>query len=253
MMDLHLTGKAVLVTGAGSGIGRSTALAFAGEGCRVAVCDIDARTAAETVASIRAQGGTAIAVTVDIADAASVAAMAVAVVQAFGGLDIAINNAGIGPSGHGVVDLPEEAFDRMLAINLKGVWLCMRQEIPRLQARGGGVIINTASVMGVVAAPGGSAYVAAKHGVVGLTKAAAAEFSSHNIRINAICPGIIVTPLTAPILADEGRRAGGIARHPIGRLGEPREIADAMLWLASDRASFATGEVITIDGGWSAV
>jgi NAD(P)-dependent dehydrogenase (short-subunit alcohol dehydrogenase family) len=250
-----LDGKAALITGAGGGIGRAASLAFAREGARVAVADIVAAAAQETVARINAAGGQAIALTGEVASDAAVKAMVAAAVAAYGRLDCAFNNAGIAgwhveASGQKTAEWSEAAFDRMIAVNLKGVWLCMKHEIPQMLAQGGGAIVNTASIAGLAGLPTSSAYVAAKHGVVGLTKTAAVEYAEAGIRVNAVCPGYIRTPMTAPTMAH--RAEAILAQTPARRMGNPEEIAEMVVWLASDRASYVTGAAYNVDGGWMA-
>jgi NAD(P)-dependent dehydrogenase (short-subunit alcohol dehydrogenase family) len=251
-----LDGKSALITGGGGGIGRATALAFAREGARVAVADLMAEAARETVALVNAAGGQAISLSGDVADDADVRAMVDAVVGTYGRLDCAFNNAGIAgwqvdAVGKKTAEWSEEAFDRMIAVNLKGVWLCMRYELPQMQTQGGGAIVNTASIAGLAGLPTSSAYVAAKHGVVGLTKTASIEYAEANIRVNAVCPGYIRTPMTEPGMRLRGEAI--LAQTPFKRLGNPEEIAEMVVWLCSERASFVSGVAYNVDGGYMAV
>ena len=250
-----LDGKSALITGGGGGIGRATALAFAREGARVAVADLVPEAAGETVALVNAAGGQAISLSGDMSKDADVRAMIDAVVGTYGRLDCAFNNAGIAgwqvdAGGKKTADWSEEAFDRMIAVNLKGVWLCMRHELPQMQAQGGGAIVNTGSIAGLVGLPTSSAYVAAKHGVVGLTKTAALEYADANIRVNAVCPGYIRTRMTDPVMQFRGDAI--LAQTPLKRMGSPEEIAEMVVWLCSERASYVTGAAYNVDGGWMA-
>jgi NAD(P)-dependent dehydrogenase (short-subunit alcohol dehydrogenase family) len=249
-------GKVALVTGGGGGIGRAAALAFAREGARVAVADFAGAAARDTVALINAAGGQAITLTGDVTRAKDVRAMLDDTVTAYGRLDCAFNNAGIAPyqvdaSGKKTADWSEESFDRMIAVNLKGVWLCMKEEIPRMQSQGGGAIVNTASIAGLIGLVTSSAYVAAKHGVIGLTKTAALEYADAKIRVNAVCPGFIKTQMTEETMRRRGEAI--MAQIPVRRMGEPGEIAEMVVWLCSDRASYVTGAAYNVDGGWMAV
>jgi len=251
-----LDGKSALITGGGGGIGRATALVFAREGARVAVADYAAETAAETVGLINANGGQAITLTGDISRANDVRTMLDDTIVAFGRLDCAFNNAGIAgwhveAAGKKTADWSEEAFDRMIEVNLKGVWLCMRAEIRQMLTQGGGAIVNTASIAGLAGLPTSSAYVAAKHGVVGLTKTAAIEYAEAGIRVNAVCPGYIHTRMTEETMRRRG--AAILAQTPLHRMGNPEEIAEMVVWLCSDRASYVTGVAYNVDGGWMAV
>jgi NAD(P)-dependent dehydrogenase (short-subunit alcohol dehydrogenase family) len=250
-----LDGKIALVTGGGNGIGREAALAFAREGARVAVADFEAEAARNTVSLINGNGGQAISLTGDVTVAAQVKAMLDGAIAAYGRLDCAFNNAGI--AGHQVDatgqlthEWSEKSFDRMIEVNLKGVWLCMKHEIPLMRAAGGGAIVNTASIAGLIGLRTSSAYVAAKHGVIGLTKSAAVEYAEEGIRVNAVCPGYITTRMTAP--SREKRAEAVIARTPMRRYGEPQEIAEMVVWLCSDRASYVTGAAYEVDGGMMA-
>ena len=251
-----LTGKTALVTGGGGGIGRAAALAFAREGAQVAVSDANRDSAQDTVAMANAIGGQALALGGDVTDPAAVQAMLRGTLEAFGKLDCAFNNAGIAgyqvdASGKKTAEWSEAAFDRMIGVNLKGVWLCMKYELLHMQAHGGGAIVNTGSVAGLVGLPTSSAYVAAKHGVLGLTKTAAIEYAPDNIRVNAVCPGYIRTKMTEDTMARRGEAL--MAMVPAHRMGEPEEIAEMVVWLCSDRASFVTGACYNVDGGYMAV
>ena len=256
-MTRNLEGKSALVTGGASGIGRATALAFAREGARVAVADIMQDAAQRTVTEIEAMGGQALAIACDVTDDDAVKAMIVRTVDAFGSLDCTFNNAGIAPyqvnaGGQKIADVAPEAWRRLIDVNLTGVWLCLRHEVAQMRAQGsGGVIINTASILGLVGSATSSAYVAAKHGVVGLTKTAAADHAEDNIRVNAVCPGYIETPMTEETM----RRRGGriLARVPMARMGKAGEIAEAVVWLCSPKASFVTGVSWAVDGGYTAI
>jgi NAD(P)-dependent dehydrogenase (short-subunit alcohol dehydrogenase family) len=256
-----LDGKIALVTGGGGGIGRATALAMVREGARVAVADFDAAAARDTVVQINAAGGQAVTLTGDVTDAQDVQTMIDDTLSAYGRLDCAFNNAGIAPyqvdaAGRKTAEWAEESFDRMIAVNLKGVWLCMRVEIRQMLARiqsegGSGSIVNTGSIAGLIGLPTSSAYVAAKHGVLGLTKTAALEYADANIRVNAVCPGFIETRMTEDAL----RRRGDVILNntPLHRMGTPGEIAEMVVWLLSDRASYVTGAAYNVDGGWMAM
>jgi NAD(P)-dependent dehydrogenase (short-subunit alcohol dehydrogenase family) len=256
-MTRNLEGKSALVTGGASGIGRATALAFAREGARVAVADILEEAAQRTVAEIKAMGGQALAIACDVTDDDAVKAMIAATVDAFGGLDCAFNNAGIAPyqvnaGGQKIADVAPEAWRRLIDVNLTGVWLCLRHEVAQMRAQGsGGVIINTASIRGLIGSATSSAYVAAKHGVVGLTKTAAADHAEDNIRVNAVCPGYIETAMTEETMRRRGERI--LARVPMARMGQAGEIAEAVVWLCSPKASFVTGVSWAVDGGYTAI
>ena len=246
--------KIALVTGAGSGIGRATSLVLAREGATVVVSDINADGGEETVSAIKDMVGDGMFVHADVSRAAEVEAMVGAVVKAYGRLDIAYNNAGIeGHIGGRLHEYPEDTWDRLIDINVKGVWLCLKYEIPQMLKQGGGAIVNTASAAGLVGSRQLSAYVASKHAVVGLTKAAALEYATDGIRVNAVCPGIIDTPMMDRLVAGREDYAAGIpTRQPIGRKGTPEEIAEAVAWLCSDAASLVTGLAMSVDGGFTA-
>ncbi|HEX3954291.1 MAG TPA: glucose 1-dehydrogenase [Stellaceae bacterium] len=251
-----LEGKVALVTGGGGGIGRATALAMVREGAKVAAADFNAAAARDTVAQINAAGGQAITLTGDVSRPEDVLAMVQDTLSAFGRLDCAFNNAGIAAfqvdaSGRKTADWGEEAFDRMIAVNLKGVWLCMREEIRHMLIHGGGAIVNAGSIAGLIGLPTSSAYVAAKHGVLGLTKTAALEYADAKIRVNAVCPGYIETPMTEDAMRRRGEAI--MAQIPARRMGQPGEIAEMVVWLCSDRASYVTGACYNVDGGWMAM
>jgi NAD(P)-dependent dehydrogenase (short-subunit alcohol dehydrogenase family) len=251
-----LEGKSALITGGGGGIGRATALIFAREGARVAVADAAAEAAAQTVALVNQAGGQAISVGGDVTDSAQVEAMINAVVSAFGRIDCAFNNAGIAgfqvdAAGKKTHEWSDASFDRMIGVNLKGVWLCMKHEIPQMIAQGGGKIVNTGSIAGLIGLPTSSAYVAAKHGVLGLTKTAALEYAEHNIRVNAVCPGYIETKMTEDTMRRRGEQL--MAQVPFHRMGKPEEIGEMVLWLCSDRSSYVSGACYNVDGGYMAI
>ena len=254
-MPGQLDGKVALVTGGASGIGRATALALAREGAKLIIADMNDDGGQQTVHMIIEQGGDATFVQVDVTQAREVEAMISTTVETYGRLDCAHNNAGIGSRPRVLLhELPEESWDRVLSINLKGVWLCMKYEIMQMLKQGGGAIVNTASIMGLVGSWSRSgAYNASKHGVVGLTKTAALEYATSGIRVNAVCPGYIRTPLIEEALTSNPEmEAEIVARHPVGRMGHPEEIAAAVVWLCSDAASFVTGHTMTVDGGYVA-
>jgi NAD(P)-dependent dehydrogenase (short-subunit alcohol dehydrogenase family) len=247
-----MDGKVALITG-GSGIGRATALRVAREGVKVMVADYDPAGALKTVAMIKEAGGAADCVEADVSVARQLEMAVTRTVETYHRLDYAFNNAGIEGSIAQTIDYPEDNFDRVIAINLKAVWLGMKHEIPQMLKNGGGAIVNTASVLGLVGIEGAAAYNAAKHGVVGLTKTAALEFAQKNIRVNCVCPGFIRTAMVERAL-DKGALSEEmmVALEPMGRLGKPEEIAEGVCWLLSDAASFVTGHSLAIDGGFVA-
>lgn len=242
--------KVALVTGASSGIGRATALAFAREGAKVVVADLNVVGGQETVQLVKAAGGEAVFVETDVAQAASVEAMVQTALDTYGRLDCAHNNAGVEGVLSRTAEQTEQDWEPVIRINLKGVWLCMKYEIPHMVQQGSGAIVNTASGAGLIGVKRMAAYVASKHGVIGLTKTAALEYAKSGIRVNAVCPGVIQTAMVKRV---SGRRPDVlekmIAAEPIGRSGQPEEIAESVVWLCSDAASFVTGHAMAVDGG----
>jgi NAD(P)-dependent dehydrogenase (short-subunit alcohol dehydrogenase family) len=232
-----LQGKVTLVTGASSGIGRAIALAYAREGAKVVVSDVNVAGGEETVSLVREQGGDAIFVPA---------------VVGHGALDEACNNAGIGGELGPTADYPDEAWHQVIGVNLSGVFYCMKHQIPAMLRHGGGAIVNMASILGQVGFAGAPAYVAAKHGVVGLTKTAALEYSAQGLRINAVGPAFIHTPMIAGLEADPATQQQLVSLHAVGRLGQPEEVAELVVWLSSERASFVTGAYYAVDGGYLA-
>lgn len=246
-----LENKVAIVTGSGSGIGRAIALLYAAEGAKVVVSDIDEKAGNDAVSEIKQTGGEAIFVKADTSNPEDGKRLVDETVKTFGGLHVAVNNAGIGGPLKQTGEYPVDGWDKVIAINLSGVFYGLRYQIPAILKSGGGSIINVASILGKAGTKGSPAYVAAKHGVVGLTKAAALEYADQHIRINAIGPGYIVTPLLTKSLDDDALKAL-VGLHPIGRLGTTEEVAELALWLNSDKASFVTGAYYNIDGGYLA-
>jgi NAD(P)-dependent dehydrogenase (short-subunit alcohol dehydrogenase family) len=249
---MEFDGKVALVTGAASGIGESTALLYAKHGAKVVVSDVDDQGGQETVDRIKEAGSEAIYVHADVSKPEDCRNMIEKTIAEFGRLDFACNNAGIGGEQNPVGQLSIEGWDRTVAIDLSGVFYCMRYEIEAMDKNGGGAIVNMASILGQVGFAGAAAYVAAKHGVVGLTRTAALEYSKQGIRVNAVAPAFIQTPMIEAATADTNVEQALIEAHPIGRLGKPEEIAELVIWLSSDKASFITGSYVEADGGYLA-
>jgi NAD(P)-dependent dehydrogenase (short-subunit alcohol dehydrogenase family) len=250
-MEEAMEGKVVIVTGAGSGIGRAASLLFAEKGARVAVVDLDPVSGAETVAEIEGRKKEAIFIEADVSKTDQVQAMVRRAVEAFGRLDHAFNNAGVEGGLFPLDQYAEVTWERTLSINLTGVWLCMKYEIPEMLKTGGGAVVNAASAAGVIGVPNHYAYVASKHGVVGITKSAALEFGAQGIRVNCVCPGIIDTPMTDRFVPAAARPLFEDG-HALKRFGTAQEVAECAVWLCSDAASFVTGHALLVDGGITA-
>ena len=252
-MTAELQGKVALVTGGTSGIGRETAALFAKAGAKVVVAGRREPEGQKTIELIHAAGGDGLFVKTDVSKASDVERLVQKTAEKFGRLDVAFNNAGVEGAYAPIIRQSEEDFDRTININLKGVWLCLKYEIRQMLKQGnGGAIVNMASVLGLVGSAGTSAYSASKHGVIGLTQTAALENGKKGIRVNAVCPGFIETPMSDRTLRVPAAHQFAVSCHPIGRLGKPAEVAEAVLWMCSDRASFMTGQVLGIDGGFLA-
>jgi NAD(P)-dependent dehydrogenase (short-subunit alcohol dehydrogenase family) len=249
---LDFSGKVVLITGAATGIGRAVAIAFGRHGARVAVGDVNEQAAAETIRSIEQAGAEALFVRTSVADEADVERLVAETVRRFGRLDCAVNNAGVGHAAQLIAELDAAAFDRVLSIDLRGVFLCMKYELREMARAGSGAIVNTASLAGVAGEPGAAGYVAAKHGVIGLTKAAAIEVAGRGIRVNALAPGWVETPMTASWKGDPAFYARLEGTVPMGRPAQPEEMVGPVLFLCSDAASYVSGQVLVADGALTA-
>ena len=245
----RFTGRVALVTGAASGIGQATAVAFAREGARVAILDRTADALQATAEAVRAAGGEGLVLACDIARSEQVEAAIAETVATFGRLDIAFNNAGVENVAAPVAEIALADWDRILDINLRGTFVCMKHEIAQMLSQGGGVIVNTASGAGIRGVAGGASYAASKHAVIGLTKSAALDYATANIRVNVVLPGNIATPMMDRFTGGDIQKA--IDLEPVGRLGRPEEIAEAVLWMSADLGAFVTGAAISVDGGWS--
>lgn len=252
-MPETLQDKVALVTGGGSGIGQATSLIFAREGAKVVVSDVNAQGGEETVSKIKESGGEAIFVHADVSQAADVEAMVTQAVGTYGRLDCAFNNAGIGSGGILTHEHDEESWNRVIAVNLTGVWMCMKYEIQHMLSQRGGAIVNTASAAGLVGLRHAAAYAASKHGVVGLTKTAALEYAQQGIRVNCVCPGFVDTPMVQRGIERRPEfKDLAISAEPVGRFAQPSEVGEAVAWLSSDAASFVTGLAMAVDGGLTA-
>ncbi len=250
-MNVDMQGKVALVTGASTGIGRSIAVAFAEAGAKVAIAARSVDKSEETAELVRKAGGECLFVRTDVSKSADVENLVNKIITTWGRLDCAVNNAAI-EGQKGFLDWTEEEWDETVNINLKGVWLCMKNEIPHMLAQGGGAIVNIASVAGLIGFPLHAPYVAAKHGVLGLTKVASLEFAKQGLRVNTICPGTIMTPMLAQGFANNPENAQmAVNFTPMGRVGQPEELAAAAVWLCSAQASYITGVTLSVDGGWS--
>lgn len=249
-MAQDLNNKVAIVTGGTSGIGRDAAVLFAEAGAKVVVAGRREAEGKETVDMIRAKGGDGLFVKADVSKSADVQALVQKTVDKFGRLDTAFNNAGVEGSWMPMVDLPEEEWDRVLDINLKGVFLCMKYEVPEMIKAGGGTIVNMSSVAGLMGTPAAAPYGASKHGVIGLTRTAALEYAQQKIRVNAVCPAVIESPMENRLFGEPEAHKFAVSMHPLGRIGTAREVAEAVLWMCSEKSSFMTGHYMVIDGGF---
>jgi NAD(P)-dependent dehydrogenase (short-subunit alcohol dehydrogenase family) len=245
----RFTGKVAFVTGAASGIGRASAVAFAAEGARVAILDRTEDALNETADAIRNAGGEVLTIACDVSKPEEVEAAVARTVETFGRLDIAFNNAGVENKAASVAEIELDEWDRILDVNLRGTFVCMKHELAQMVRQGSGVVVNTSSGAGIRGVAGGAAYAASKHAIIGLTKSAALDYAKSNIRVNAVLPGNIETPMMDRFTGGDIQKA--IDLEPVGRLGKPEEIADAVLWISADLGAFVTGASISVDGGWS--
>jgi NAD(P)-dependent dehydrogenase (short-subunit alcohol dehydrogenase family) len=251
-MNLGLQDKVALVTGGNSGIGQAIALGFADEGAKVVIAARNSSKGLATVEAIRQRGGECRFVQTDVSNSGSVRELVAKTLEAYGRLDCAVNNAGIEETQKGFLDWTEDEWERTMAVNLKGVWLCMKNEIPPMLKQGGGAIVNISSVAGLIGFPMLGPYVASKHGVLGLTKSASVEFAQHGVRVNSICPGTIVTPMQEQAFANQPELAKKVlSLTPMGRGGKVEECVGAVLWLCSSASTFTSGITVGVDGGWS--
>ena len=250
---MSFDGKVVLVTGGSAGIGRAAVLAYARAGARVVIGDINVAEGEETVHAVEEAGGEAAFIRTDVSQRSDVEALVEGAIARFGRLDCAFNNAGVDNRHFPVGELPEAEWDRVIGINLKGMMFCLRYEIPRMVAFGGGAIVNSSSVVGLIGSPVSAAYISSKHGITGLTRSAALDYANKGIRVNAVCPGVIRTAIIEAYLKETPDAAAQLATQaPMGRMGSPEEVAAAVVWLSSDEASFVNGQTLAIDGGWTA-
>lgn len=251
-MTNELHNKVALITGGTTGIGRDTAMLFAKNGAKVVISGRRETEGNETISLVRAAGGDGLFVKSDVSKSADIQSLIQKTIEKFGRLDLAFNNAGIEGQWKPIIEQSEEDWDSVIDINLKGVWLCLKYEIQQMLKQGSGAIVNMSSVAGLMGAAGAAVYVASKHGVIGLTRTVALEYAARNIRVNAVCPAVIETAMAERAFADPEVNKRILAQHPIGRFGKPMEIAEAVLWLCSDKSSFMTGHYIVLDGGMRA-
>jgi NAD(P)-dependent dehydrogenase (short-subunit alcohol dehydrogenase family) len=251
-MTNELDSKVALITGGTTGIGRDTAMLFAKNGAKVVISGRRETEGNETISLVRAAGGDGLFVKSDVSKSADIQSLIQKTIEKFGRLDLAFNNAGVEGQWKPIIEQSEEDWDSVIDINLKGVWLCLKYEIQQMLKQGSGAIVNMSSVAGLMGAAGAAVYVASKHGVIGLTRTVALEYAARNIRVNAVCPAVIETAMAERAFADPEVNKRILAQHPIGRFGKPMEIAEAVLWLCSDKSSFMTGHYIVLDGGMRA-
>ncbi|MDP1794273.1 MAG: SDR family oxidoreductase [Acidimicrobiales bacterium] len=253
-MDLELDGKSVVICGGATGIGRSCAVAYAREGARVAILDWNDAALADASSELAEIGTPVLTARVDVSDSTAVDSAHARVIETFGGIDVGFNNAGIITPSKAIEETSEDDWNKVIAVNLTGVWLCMRAQVRHMRPRGRGVIVNTASAAAFVGAPGTTPYTASKHAILGITRTVALELATTGVRVNAVAPGTVETPLNSVLFDNEDQFADALVRkgQPIGRNARPDEIADAVLWLSSARSTFATGSTLVIDGGFTA-